>query len=86
MQKKRLNKMKKIGEAIDKNYLLLKVDKKVFRFTSFTGVEDFVQGIFYGNISLKKSEEMQNKMELKIMNLENCNPRIQERKSSKKNP
>ena len=36
--------------------------------------------IFHGSISLKKAEEMQDEMELKIEELKKYNPRIQERK------
>ena len=38
---------------------------------------------FYDTISLKEVEKMQNKMESKIMDLRNYNPRIQERKDLK---
>ena len=54
--------------------------KEVIGFADYMGLDLFARGIFFDDISLKKVEEMQDKMESKIEELKKYNPRIQERK------
>ena len=47
-------------------------------------LDAFAKKYFYGNISLKNAEKMQDKMELEIKKLKKCSPRIQDRKDLQK--
>ena len=45
------------------------------------GIELFPRRMFYGSISLKKAEKMQDRMESKITELKYYNPRIKKNKN-----
>ena len=80
---KEARKIEKIGETIDYKNGLSCEGRKDLDFTSFKRLEDFANGILYGNISIKRAKKLENKMELKITDFKTCNPRIQGRKTSR---
>ena len=72
----------RLDEAInyDKLPIVDKNNKEVTGFAKDMDLDLFAKRTFYGSISLKKAETMQDKMESKIEELKKYNPRIQERK------
>ena len=67
-----------------KNFLCLHSSGKSYDFNEFRNIKQFGNNIFNGHISIEQAKTNQNKMEEKMIKLENYNPISEERVNSKK--